>query len=80
MRYLITGGTGTIGRAVVSALWDDFSEALRTHEEKGLVKPRPPDIRILSRDDSKQASMADEWRTRLPGMRFLIGEDRKSVV
>lgn len=71
MRALITGGTGTIGRAVVAAFWD-----LREKRRKASSTHELPDLRILSRDDSKQAAMADEWRDRWPSMRFLIGDVR----
>lgn len=53
--YLITGGTGSIGREVVNLLQD--------HE-----------VRVFSRDDSKQAFMADELGRK--NVRYLIGDVR----
>lgn len=53
--YLVTGGTGTIGREVVNRLLES-------------------EVRVFSRDDTKQAMMSDEIRRR--NVRYLIGDVR----
>lgn len=45
MRVLVLGATGTIGRASVQAL------AARGHEVTCLLRPRPPSVKGLRRDD-----------------------------
>lgn len=57
---LITGGTGSFGKACVKKL-------LEEHD--------PSSIRILSRDELKQWEMAREFRDH-PKLRFLIGDVR----
>ncbi|OGY16993.1 MAG: UDP-N-acetylglucosamine 4,6-dehydratase (inverting) [Candidatus Chisholmbacteria bacterium RIFCSPHIGHO2_01_FULL_48_12] len=59
---LITGGTGSFGRAFVNYL---------------LAKPRPPVIRIFSRDEFKQSQMQQELSARrIDQVRFLLGDVR----
>lgn len=58
---LITGGTGTIGTALIKYLLENFS-----------VKR----IRILSRDETKQAFLANHYKEYSEKLRFLIGDIR----
>ena len=59
---LITGGTGSFGRAFVNYL---------------LAKPRPPVIRIFSRDEFKQYQMQQELPAKSARkVRFLLGDVR----
>lgn len=58
-RILVTGGTGSIGSAIV----------------KELIKYEPRQIRVFSRDDSKQFELAQELGFRR-GVNFLIGDIR----
>ena len=62
MKVLITGGTGTLGRALVKLLLEDLDAEIES-------------IRILSRNEFNQAQMraeyADDYR-----MRFLLGDVR----
>ena len=59
---LITGGTGSFGRAYVNYL---------------LAKPRPPVIRIFSRDEFKQYQMQQELPAKSARkVRFLLGDVR----
>ncbi len=56
---LVTGGTGTFGRAFVRHLLDHH---------------HPKAIRVLSRDEAKQAEMRAEYDD--PRLRFLVGDVR----
>lgn len=57
---LITGGTGTIGRALV----------------KELLPLQPAAIRIYARDEAKQFDLMNEFSDSVSEMRFLIGDVR----
>src|SRR3989344_514782 len=56
---LVTGGTGTIGSELV----------------RQLIKFKPKQIRVLSRDQNKQYKLAEEVRHQ-PGIRLFIGDIR----
>ena len=58
---LVTGGTGTLGREVTRQL---------------LADPSVTTVRILSRDDHKQADMAVEFAPHADRLRFLVGDVR----
>jgi len=64
MKYLITGGTGTFGRAVLERL---------------LISDRVSEIRIFSRDESKQDDMKLEYKD--DRIKYYIGDvrDKHSV-
>lgn len=60
---LITGGTGSLGKALTGHILDNFSEIRR--------------IIIYSRDEQKQFVMAQEFpKNKFPQIRFLIGDVR----
>jgi UDP-N-acetylglucosamine 4,6-dehydratase len=63
MHLLITGGTGTFGQAFVRRVLDD---------------PAVTRVRVLSRDELKQAEMAERFRPVDPHgkLRFLLGDVR----
>ena len=58
---LITGGTGSFGRAFVTEL---------------LKNGRPRRVAVLSRDELKQSEMASEARFQHPSLRFFLGDVR----
>jgi UDP-N-acetylglucosamine 4,6-dehydratase/5-epimerase len=60
---LITGGTGSLGRALVARL---------------LTKYKPAVIRVFSRDELKQWEMRQQFKNH-PALRFLIGDVRDAV-
>lgn len=60
-RILITGGTGTIGQALIDYILREFS---------------PKVIRIFSRDESKQFFLKKRFKEDLKNLRFFIGDVR----
>ena len=58
-RVLITGGTGSLGRALVNRLLKDGAER----------------VVVFSRDEAKQARMAEEIGEH-PAIRFMLGDVR----
>lgn len=56
---LVTGGTGSIGGAIVGSV----------------VQQSPRVLRVLSRDDTKQFELQQQWRDE-PSLRMLIGDVR----
>ena len=62
-QILITGGTGSLGKALTKHILDNFSEIKR--------------LIIFSRDEQKQFQMAQEYPAdRYPQIRFFIGDVR----
>ena len=60
---LITGGTGSLGKALVKHIYRDFPEVKR--------------LVIFSRDEQKQYLMAQEYpASKFPSIRFFIGDVR----
>ncbi len=59
--FLITGGTGSFGKAFINFL---------------LTKHRPKVIRVFSRDEFKQYQMQQEF-SRYPQLRFMLGDVRE---
>jgi len=60
---LITGGTGSLGKALVKRIYRDFPEVKR--------------LVIFSRDEQKQYLMAQEYpASKFPSIRFFIGDVR----
>lgn len=66
MKVAITGGTGTLGRALTRRFLDDGAER----------------VVIVSRDEVKQAQMAAEFAADEPRLRFFLGDvrDRDRIV
>ena len=62
---LVTGGTGSFGHQIVAAI----------------IKKRPAEVRIFSRDEKKQDDMRFHFRND-PRLRFIIGDirDRRSLL
>lgn len=58
---LVTGGTGTIGKALIKYIFKNFT---------------PDVIRILSRDETKQHALKNELKQYRERLRFLIGDIR----
>jgi len=66
---LITGGTGSLGKALTKRIFKEFSNVKR--------------LVIFSRDEQKQFQMAQEFPSnRYPAIRFLIGDvrDRERLI
>ena len=62
-RILITGGTGSLGRALTKRIFDDYSDVKR--------------LVIFSRDEQKQFQMAQEFPSdKYPAIRYFIGDIR----
>lgn len=60
---LITGGTGSLGRALTKRIFDDYSDVKR--------------LVIFSRDEQKQFQMAQEFPSdKYPAIRYFIGDIR----
>lgn len=66
---LITGGTGSLGKALTKRIFNDY--------------PRVKRLVIFSRDEQKQFQMAQEYpREKFPNIRFFIGDvrDRERLI
>ena len=66
---LITGGTGSLGKALTNRIFSEFPYVKR--------------VVIFSRDEQKQFLMAQEYPTeKFPAIRFFIGDvrDRERLI